>query len=320
MITVILLFIAGTLLSAFFSGSETGFYRASRLRFALDGMAGDPVARGLLWFVNHPTVFVATTLVGNNLANYLVSFSIVLGTQRLLHSDNATVEILAPIVMAPIVFVYAELLPKNLYFLAPNKLLRWGGPSFILCGVLFAPFSCVLWMISRLLKRFLGESPTLTRLHLARKELRKLMDEGHEVGILRRQQRLLAQGVFDCADETLVDHAVPIHRMATVTDTATMDQLLASNRNLSTTDVLVLDSRTRQLKGYVPFADVLLSDQPWHHSIRPLPSFPVQSTVVATMMRLQSERAELGQVVDAQQRLLGIVTRDRLLKTLYDAS
>ena len=43
MIEGIFLFFVGLLLSAFFSGSETGFYRVTRMRLLLDGLAGDPV-------------------------------------------------------------------------------------------------------------------------------------------------------------------------------------------------------------------------------------------------------------------------------------
>ena len=62
---IALLFFGGLLLSAFFSGSETGFYRVPRVRLLIDALGGDKKARGLLWMTNHPWLFVATTLVGN---------------------------------------------------------------------------------------------------------------------------------------------------------------------------------------------------------------------------------------------------------------
>ena len=88
MILVLLLFATGVALSAFFSGSETGFYRVTRVRLLLDWLAGDRLARGLLWTTNHPSVFVATALVGNNLANYIASLAVVMGTQRIYAGGN----------------------------------------------------------------------------------------------------------------------------------------------------------------------------------------------------------------------------------------
>ena len=65
----IALFVFGLVLSGFFSGTETGMYRVSRTRLVLDALGGSWLARGMIWLLNYPTIFVATALVGNNLAN-----------------------------------------------------------------------------------------------------------------------------------------------------------------------------------------------------------------------------------------------------------
>lgn len=317
MLLVLILIVGGILLSAFFSGSETGFYRASRLRFALDGMTGDPISRALLWLVNNPTLFVATTLIGNNLANYIVSFGIVLGTQLILGGHSAPAEILATILMAPIVFVYGELLPKNLYYLAPNRLLRWGGRFFIFCGLLFAPFAYALWLLGRFLQRFVGHSPELVRLQLARQELKKLLDEGRDEGILQPQQRQLAQGVFDCADDPLRQYAMPVHRVTTVTTRDSRDHLVRHARKQHASEVLVVDTRTRTPRGYVQMSEVLLANDNWQKTIHALPAFASSTNCTSAIMRLQKERAALGVIVDRQQNTIGIVSRGRLLRALY---
>src|SRR6056300_1297885 len=71
-----LLFLVGLRLSAFFSGVETGFYRISVLRLNIDSQAGDKVASRLLWFIQNPSRFVATCLVGNNVANYVTTLAV----------------------------------------------------------------------------------------------------------------------------------------------------------------------------------------------------------------------------------------------------
>src|SRR4030042_4230699 len=114
----------GIFLSAFFSGSETGFYRATRVRLVLDALGGDPISRGLVWLTGHPSLFVATVLVGNNLANYLTTLAIVMSTQALTfqqgHTAEYLTELIAPLALAPVLFVYGELLPKSLFLQAPN--------------------------------------------------------------------------------------------------------------------------------------------------------------------------------------------------------
>src|SRR4030042_4148185 len=87
----------GLFCSALFSGLETGFYRATRVRLVLDALGGDPISRGLVWLTNHPTLFVATVLVGNNLANYLVSLSIVMGARIARGGAAHATELIAPL-------------------------------------------------------------------------------------------------------------------------------------------------------------------------------------------------------------------------------
>ena len=124
---ILLLFLFGLALSALFSGSETGFYRIPRVRLRLDALGGDWFVRGMLWMTNHASLFVATTLIGNNIANYCTALAIVMAVNHFL--DNSTsLQIIAPIVFSPILFVYGELLPKSVFYYMPNRLLRRWGP------------------------------------------------------------------------------------------------------------------------------------------------------------------------------------------------
>jgi len=128
--------VVGLFLSAFFAGSEIGFYRATRLRLVLDALGGDPIARGLAWLTNLPVLFVATILVGNNAANYVTSLAIVIGVQALLPDGGHVAELIAPLMLAPFLFVYGELLPKSLFLQAPNRLWRRVGPLLLVFVVL----------------------------------------------------------------------------------------------------------------------------------------------------------------------------------------
>ncbi|MDA1018501.1 MAG: DUF21 domain-containing protein, partial [Planctomycetota bacterium] len=121
----------GLWLSAFFSGSETGFYRASPLRLNIDAHAGDPIAIQLQWFSRNPAHFVATTLVGNNVANYLTTLAIGMVAFAIFPGSGGSTEILVTIALSPVVFIFGELIPKNLYYRAPLTLLRRRTAMFV---------------------------------------------------------------------------------------------------------------------------------------------------------------------------------------------
>lgn len=317
-LTAFLLFIAGMFLSAFFSGSETGLYRVTRVRLALDGMTGDPVSRGLLWLVNNPAAFVATSLVGNNLANFMVSRAIVSGTQGIL-GRWAIAEVLMPLLVAPFVFVYGELLPKNLYFLAPNKLLRRGGPFFLVCAILFAPFTALLWLLGRVLSRLVGESPEIVRLELARKELMELLNQGQEAGILQPVQHNMSQAVFECGSNPVRQYATAASRLLTVKSSDSRSSLLRTARRNHTPELLVAGEKPHEYLGYVRVIDLHLASEEWQNDIRPLPVIKQNDSHMSAMMTLQDAKQTLGRLIDMQNRTIGIVSFRRLAAPLYRA-
>ena len=313
--------VLGLFLSGFFSGSETGFYRATRMRILLDAAGGDRIARGLLWLTNHPSMFVATTLVGNNLANYLTSLAIVIGTQRLLQQQAHLVEVaelIAPLALAPLLFVYGELLPKNLFLHAPNRLLRKGAPLFLVFVPLFFPVSALLWLLNKMLARFLGESPETVRLTLARRELQRALEEGHEIGILHAAQRQLAQGIFALASQPVSRYAIPLSNVARARSDMSKDEIRQLARRLRISAVPVEDVPTGQrLVGYVRVIDLGLDPSDAVGPVRTFLEIPHTETHIDALMRMQSAGESLALVLDAEGLTLGVVTAQRLREPLF---
>lgn len=321
MITAVAIWLVGLFLSAFFSGAETGFYRVTRVRLVLDALGGDRIARGLLWFTNHPSLFVATTLIGNNVANYLNSLAIVLGAQVLFVGRARSVaELLAPLLLAPILFVYGELLPKNLFYHAPNRLLRNVGPFFLVSAILFVPVGILLWGLSKLLEGIAGQSPQRVQLTLARRELQRVIHEGGAAGVLLPSQRLLAQGLFAVAGRPVSEFAVPIERVVAARRTMTKSDVLRLARRQHTPVIPLEDaSGKRNVTSYVRVVELALNESDELGPIRPLLDVPATDTHIDAMLRLHRAGQSLARIVNQDGRVVGIVTLKALSAPLYRA-
>lgn len=313
----ILFLLCGLFLSAFFSGSETGFYRATRVRLLLDALGGDSISRGLLWLANNPALFVATTLVGNNVANYIVSLAIVLITHLVLGQSNAAAEFLAPVIFAPVVFVYGESLPKNLYYHAPNRLLRLGGPLFLFFLVLFSPVAGLLWALGRFLQFLLGEAPERVKLTLARKEVERVLAEGHEAGILQPAQHRLAQNLFAVANQPVAALCTPLARAVSVRQGTRREEVLRLARRHRLAAVPVIAAKKRDLVGYVRVIDLYLSSSETVDQVRPLMEVPATETHVAALFTLETNKETLAKVVDAQGAVVGLLSAEQLNEPLF---
>ncbi len=304
-------------LSAFFSGSETGFYRAARIRLVLDAIGGDWVARGLVGLANRPTMFVATCLVGNNLANYSISLAVVMATSWALQSQSWLAELMAPIALAPVLFVYGELMPKYLFLHAPNRLLRRVGPAFLAFTVLFLPISLLLWILNRTLAGALGESPEKVRLRIARRELRGILEEGHDVGILYPAQKKLASGIFVSADHTVRRHAVPLSEVPRARPGMSKQEVLGLASRLKLSEVPIEDEKLPgELTAYVRVIDLALSQSPQVGCIRPMITISAEDTPIEALIRMHAEQENMARAIDADGQTVGIVFASRLRQQL----
>lgn len=313
---LILLAIAG---SAFFSGAETGFYRATRLRLVIDALAGKRSARGLLWLSSHPGLFVAVTLVGTNLTHDLASLAMLLAAEQLVALSPEVVAFVGPLLLAPVLFVLGELAPKSLFLDAPNRLLRRIGPLFLLFAAALLPIAAVLWGLSRLIVRLLGQSSHEVQQALERLQLRQVFEEGHEAGVLRPTQRALAQGVFAAAREPVRRFLTPVSRLPRIRSSLPCADALRLADREGTPALLVeeADPAGSRLIGYVKVVELALCSNAALGPLRPLLQFPLATTQLDALVRLQSVQEDLAAVIDRRGDILGIVFVEQLREALF---
>lgn len=314
----LILLVAGVFLSSFFSGSETGFYRASRVRIVIDGLDGDRISQFLIRLINNPALFVATTLIGNNVANYLTSLAIVLLAKEAQVSSAG--EMLAPILMSPLLFVYGELLPKNLFYQAPNLLLRLAAPLFLMFTILFAPAAAVLWGMSRMLEVFLGQSPDKVRLLLARKEVEQAIEAGYEAGILHPTQRHLAQSFFLVAAKPVGEICTPILRAAAISKQASVEDAIRLARRKKIADLPVYEQTRTNIVGYVKAVDLMIRQdiKSLSEVLHELRSVRMSELYGETILQMQNNHETLLKVANKDGKTVGVLSIDHLTDPLLD--
>ncbi len=315
MIAAVLLFAIALALSAFFSGSETGFYRVTRARLVIAALGGDWISKALLWTASNPSLFVATALVGNNVANYLCSAAIVMGVVAWL-PGSATAEFIAPILLAPLIFVYGELLPKSLFFRAPNRLLRRCAPALIVAGVIFAPVIVVLWMFSRLIELVGRQSPPQIRMVLARRELGQLLDESQAVGLIQPTQQSIAQSALSLGGQPVKTFMSLAARYPKASESMSPAEALAlaQRHNRMLLPVESADGK-RTIVGYIRTSDCLFADA-GKLPVQSLLAVSESDTYLATLARMVATDQPMARVMNLKGQTTGFITLRGLQQAL----
>lgn len=123
---IIIAIIVSILFSAFFSGVEIAFLSSNKLRIELDRKNGSFPAFIMAYFVTRPSQFIATLLIGNNIALvvYGIFMAVVLEPViRQITASSAWILTFQTLVSTIIILFTAEFLPKSLFRINPNRIL-----------------------------------------------------------------------------------------------------------------------------------------------------------------------------------------------------
>ena len=319
-IGAVILFAVGVKLSAFFSGAETGFYRVSFVRLTIEANTGDRAAMRILDFTKTPSYFVATTLVGNNVANYVTTLAIGIGSAKLISGSSQWVEIASTLMVTPFVFIFGELMPKSLYYRAPMKLLRRDSALFLFFFRVFLPVSFPMIWLTQLLEKFGNSDRSSIETVLSRKRLEQVLSQGKEQGILTNVQDQLIQGLLGTASEPVSAAMIPVNRVTGVDDNATADEVLSQAKRFGINHVLIkrTDSEA-DWYGYVRVCDLVLEKKAPVLAIREMPQFEVTTTKRDALVLLKQARAAFGVIV-SEDKVVGTISERGLVEQLIRAT
>jgi CBS domain containing-hemolysin-like protein len=140
----IIIILLAILLSAFFSGMEIAFVSSNKLRIELDRKQGVYGSRILKIFTKNPGQYIATMLIGNNIALviYGLVFSSLLGPKlSVVIESDVLILILKTLISTAIILLLAEFLPKTIFIISPNFFLKLLSIPTLIFFFLFYPVS-----------------------------------------------------------------------------------------------------------------------------------------------------------------------------------
>ncbi len=130
--------------SAFFSGMEIAFITANKVRIELDIKQGAFGSGFIRRFTNNPGQFIATMLIGNNIALvvYGLFFSRLLTPYLTgIIGSDIIVLIINTVISTGIILIAGEFLPKTIFKLSPNFFLKSLSLPAVILYYLFYPVS-----------------------------------------------------------------------------------------------------------------------------------------------------------------------------------
>lgn len=308
------------LFSAYFSSSETGMMSLNRYRLRHLEKQKHKGAKRVSKLLAKPDKLIGLILIGNNLVNIFASLVTGIIAERVYPGDAGI--FYAGIALTLVILIFAEVTPKTLAALYPEKI---AFPSSIILNILLKllfPFVVMLNLITNGLLKMIGVSHEQREQHsLSSEELKTVVNEAGAL-LPKRDQGMLVS-ILDLEKITVEDIMIPRNELngIDINDDwkVIQKQLTQSNH----TKILLYRDSIDDVVGYFHMRDALkmLSKNQFTkatllRAVRELYFIPEGTTLNVQLLKFQHAKERLGIVVDEYGDIQGLVTLEDILEEI----
>jgi len=301
----LLLVVLSLALAAYFSGIEAGFYALNKTRLLLNVRAGRLHAAAVQACLRDAERTIATALIGNNLVHYAAT-----ALCAAVWEDHVRVNphLGNLLVLTPIVFLFCEVIPKNLFAIHADRLTYGSVRLFQVFRVLFYPLALALSFASRIMGRE-AASPLKT-VPRTRSLIRVIIEESRERGVLSPQQMQMAMNTMAISEVPVTDVMIPLARAEMISRGASIEDLLEVCKKTRFSELPVYEGSRKNIVGIVRVLDYFCtgSERPLQDLMRPVEFVNTRAKLFEALRQLQRKRQRMGVVVNDRGEALGIVT------------
>lgn len=305
--------VAAVVFSGAYSGLEIGCYRLSEVRLRLEAERRGGWWRRLLELTRRRDRLICILLIGNSMADYVATASVTVLLTVRGFSPRQT-EIYATLILAPVLFVVGEMIPKALFQARADVLtVRWtwlleaSRYVFTYTGLLGA----VQWATNGILRLF-GHRGETAEVLAPRERIRAILMDHAASGLLSPVQFEVVRNVMNIRAVRTRQAMTPMAHVAMIEETA--DRLAveeAAAGNEFTRLLVCAADDPRRIIGFINVVEILLHDDPIktiRSLIHQVVHLDADRLVSASLVAMREARCPLGVVYDGRGRAVGIVT------------
>ncbi|MCE2495968.1 MAG: HlyC/CorC family transporter [Flavobacteriales bacterium] len=321
--TLIAIVLASILFSAFFSGMEIAYISSNKLQIELQNKQGDFASRLLSHLMTQPSRFIATMLVGNNIA--LVVYGIFMAQwieptlYRFLANDVAVL-LIQTLFSTLVILILAEYVPKAIFALYSNQLLRiFALPVLLLYYVLF-PVVGLIMGISRFLLKVIfradanDEKPMFSRIDLDNYVRQHTEDDSRD-DVENEVQ--IFQNALDFGKVKARECMVPRTELVAMEVGDSIEELRKRFIDTGLGKILIYKENLDNIIGYVHSFELFKKPKQIRSILLPLSMVPESMPASEVLNLLIRERKSLAIVLDEFGGTSGLITIEDVIEEIF---
>ncbi|PCH60266.1 MAG: magnesium/cobalt efflux protein [SAR86 cluster bacterium] len=316
---LIVIFIAMIIASAYFSSSETSMMSLNRYRLKHLSRKGVPGAKRVSKLLESPDKLISIILIGNNFVNFLAAS---IATSIAIVLFGKAEPVITAIVLTIIVLIFAEVTPKTIAALYPEKI---AYPSSFLLIVLLKVLYPIVWIVnnvSNVLVRLLGFNTKGNNSHqLSQDELRTVVNESS--ANLPKQRHGMLINTLDLEKVTVNDIIVLRNNITGIDIDNDIEEILEQIGNCQHTRIPVYKKDLDNIIGILHMRSIgkLIKLEKINKSAiiqetTEVYYIPESTPLHTQLFNFQKKKLRMAVVVDEYGVVKGVVTLEDILEEI----
>ena len=322
-----IIFIA-LLFSSFFSGMEMAFVSANRLRLELDRKRSLIHSNLISLYTKNSGQFIATLMVGNNLAMVICSLAsaklVEPVLQIYLHSI-VLVLIFQMVIATLLILVTVEYIPKIFFRINPNGILRFFTLPVTFFYFLFYPITkFFIWISKNTLKIFTSEPiwNLNEKTVYSRMDLDHFVKEPENNSSSQTAQEIdnevkLFRNALDFSKVKLREIMVPRNEMVALDIESDVEELRQKFIGTGYSRILFYSENTDNIVGYVHHSVFFTNPDSIKTKLRKVLIVPETMSANRLLSQFIQNRLSIAIVVDEFGGTSGMVTSEDILEEIF---
>ena len=329
-VTIIILML---ILSAFFSGMEIAYVSSNKVFLEIQKQKKDVIARVLSVITLKPSKFIATMLIGNNIA--LVVYGFLMGDllvgwfASLLPAQNKILNYMLidlslfsqTVISTTVILLTAEFIPKVFFQIYANTFVRFFAiPSFVFYKLFSWISDFVIWISDTILKKFFKTEGDQVNLALTRDELGNYiseqiesMDEYDDVD----SEIQIFQNALEFPELKAREVMIPRTEILAVDYLESLEKVTELFISSGYSKIIVYKNSIDDILGYVHAFELFNKPKNIRSIIRPVEFVPETILIKDVMNFLIKKRKSVAVVIDEYGGTSGIMTIEDIVEELF---
>tara|TARA_R110002049_G_scaffold242042_4_gene415870 strand:- start:4404 stop:5675 length:1272 start_codon:yes stop_codon:yes gene_type:complete len=313
------------ILSAFFSGMEIAFVTANKFKIELDTKQGDILSAILSKFLKHPSRFIGAMLVGNNIALVIYGIFMAQILEPVIgkYTANGSIILLVQTVISTIIIlITAEFLPKTVFRINPNSILRFFAlPIGLLYYVLLLPMFLIIGLSELILKYIFRMENVTENLNFGRIDLehylRDATDRIDEEKEEMDHEIQIFQNALDFSKVKARECMIPRTEIRAMEVDQSIEELRQVFIDTGFSKVLIYRDNIDNIIGYVHSFELFKRPESIKSILLPVLIIPQSMSANEILELFITQRKSVAVVVDEFGGTSGILTIEDVIEEIF---